>query len=358
MDIHDWMDDFMRQAYECRDRVRWNLGLIVMEGMQSLNERPTEAREALEKARSMAEALSEPWWVALCDHWLCQIHLNKIPDSAEAIRIVDQALIRLQQGVYRDLPQRICLHEDAIIAYRNVDPIGYREKIEDALRFMRENVGDDTPCRHCLRLLEVEGAIDEGRSEEADRMAEDGLRMARKDPFFVSQFYARLCRIAFVRNDFESLRHWSGAGKLFVGRMGNTSSNIELLMWEALALEECGRSEEAARRCRLAEALAQRSGQVPDSGYFDALATYREYCGQPGEALAVRGLELLQSVLGAPYLECLCRLKRLRLLIRLGRSTTDEMRRLRQAATAIEDPTDILREAEEIVARSGVKAAV
>ena len=74
-----------------------------------------------------------------------------------------------------------------------------------------------------------------------------------------------------------------------------------------------------------------RLGQPPGESYYDALAAFHELGDDSEQAWAVREREL-DTTLGKGQLayECLVRLKRVRLLMKLGRPMEEETQAVRQ----------------------------
>ncbi|GAB4462174.1 MAG: hypothetical protein OHK0029_28570 [Armatimonadaceae bacterium] len=355
MSIFQWIDDYIHGTIQKRDRPRFEMAMEIGQALQAADEDPDAALELLEQGRHRAEALSELWWVAFCDHWRSQIYLNKRGQQGKALQLALPMLTEMHKPFYRDFPQRICLQEDAIDACREVDPVRYASEIASCRSVMERDIQPGYSCLYCLRLIEVKLATDRQAYEEARQIAEAAIQSAQQESeyFYISQFYAELCGIAYKEGDLENLRHWSRSGEIFFGRMSDEQSNRELLMWNAYAERAIGNAERAEILFRKARKATLDAAVVPHVGYFDAWSAYHEAGAEWEEALAVRDTELEERIGDAPFAECHCRLKRLRLLTAMQAETADEMAKLSTAAMQLQDSDAILAEAKWILAESG-----
>jgi hypothetical protein len=346
--IWDWIQDLGRQAHTDRDAERYHMVRLFFDAMQIMSADPKQSQILLTKSRREAVLLAHDWFILLCDHWLCQIALNKIPDFERARSIAEAAIREVASPKYDGLPQRVCLFDDLVGVYQSVDPHGYAAEIEDACAQMERNNPDPYSCAHCLRTIRIDSDLDGGRLEEAKLGAIAGLKAPERTDHYTPVYYLRLCHIAFAESDFAKMAHWSSAGHVFHGRMGQDKTNIELMMWSALAHVYLGDLSKARNSYRASRFAAKALGRDMSSRYYDALAEYQKALGREKLALIARDQQL-PTLGGAAHLECQCRLDRLRLMVSLGRSVDEELTALHTTAKRLRDPKPVLDAAAEIV---------
>lgn len=339
-DLWGWVSDAVDHFRETRDRKRYVMATLYHQATQFMDKDPAQALDHLRNARQLAQRLNEPWWTMLCDHWLSQTLIHRTREIGDALEIASEAIAAVESNpVFADFPQRICLHDDRTSALQMMDPFGYDSEIERDCAYIEREGASLEGCRNCLRSIRIDGLIIKGDLDNAQEQALSALKecRTRTASHYTSQYYVMLCRIAKLRGEWAQLEHWARAGALFFGQMGSDLGNIELLMWHAAALRGNGKSEEAGAAYRKARRIQKKAKYGQAAGYYDALACYHELGKRLDLALIARGLEL-KNTQGAPYLECCCRLERVRLLRALGRSDADERDLLMQAAERLRDP--------------------
>src|SRR5205085_11512909 len=119
--------------------------------------------------------------------------------------------------------------------------------------------------------------------------------------------------------DWEELARWAAAGEHLAGEISYRYELALFLLWRALCARHDHDEETARRLCRRGTAMMGRLGQQPGESFFDALAAVQELGGDLRSAWKVRESEL-ETTLGKGQLayECLARLKRVRLLVKMG----------------------------------------
>lgn len=351
-DVWDWIHASMQGFRDNRDRARYGMGMLFYSGMQLMREDPQRALILFTEAKTAAEVLEEPWWVVLCNHWTCQTLLEKTRNVAAAAKLANELICATASStVYEGLPQLVCLHDDRAGAMLGMDPLGYAAEIEADCQIIDTRGADQPSCLHCSRGTRVLASLAKGDVATAEASAIAGLKLCNTDgaSHYLPIYYCALCAVAVKSKDWVRLAHWAKAGVLFHGKMGTEAGNIELLMWHALAtlkLNDCTASRTAYRKARKAGKAAHFK---LTHGYFDALALYHEERGHVKLSLAARQMQL-DNTSGAPYLECLSRLERVRLLKSCALPIEIEVANLNLAASLLREPSRICERLSEITA--------
>lgn len=345
MNINQWITTFAADAIEARDRERYQLVVFTGEALPLIGDEPDRALALLEEGRALAERLGENWFVRFFEHWMIQALLFHKRNPQAALPLAEAAVEETLAGDYADFPQRICLREDLIFSYLSRDPHGYGPQIESALDYMESEIAPDCPCLHCLQEIRTAYPLALGRLEDAEQAALNAVKLAwpASDYHHVLIAFAALCQIAWQREDWPKLTHWSGMGQTFEGRGMGVAYVHEMLLWQAVASQRTGALREAAAQYRHIRRGMRGQASVPTAGYFDALFAYHERDADLRPALAVCRLEL-RSLRGKGEVtrECAVLLRLRRLLTRQGMPTEGEDAALRTLAGSLADPQPIL----------------
>ncbi len=345
MNIHDWIREYAERAYAARDGERYGLVTLTSEAVPKVSRDPDEALRLLEKGRTLATALDEPWFVRFYEHWMIQALLFHKRDPAAALPLAEAAVNAVAGPEFAGFPQRICLREDLIFSYLSRDPLGFSRQIEEAIAYMAAEIPDDCPCRNCLQEIRTAYPLALGRLGDAEQAALDAVSLGwpASDYHHVLIAFAALAQIAFQRGDWAKVAHWAGLGETFEGREVGIPYVHELLLWGAAAERQAGRPDAAEERCRRVLDLSRSRPGTPTPGFFDAYFAYCSLDSGPQAALDACDLELATLASRGEILrECVVRLRRRALLIRLGRPAAEEDAAVRRLAAALRDPQPIL----------------
>ncbi|HKZ69171.1 MAG TPA: hypothetical protein VJ020_03770, partial [Anaerolineales bacterium] len=274
-------------------------------------------------------------------------------DCETALELATRATVEARKPQYNQLPQRICLHEDLIGAYLYSDPAGYAAQLREALDYMEREIGPDYECRLCLKSKQASFAFCLDRIDEAFDLAQNFLAMSQQSAHHTASALTHLCEIAYRRQDFKSLSEWAAAGEVAAHKSGAKRPFVEFLAWQAAAARRKGDDKQAAIFYQSAVAQASQLGAILDTAYYDALIDYHESAGELEPALRLRERELNGLIgKGQTYAECQCRLKRLRLMARLGKPFTGELADAREAASRLRNPAPVLEQLDQIDAHN------
>jgi hypothetical protein len=167
--------------------------------------------------------------------------------------------------------------------------------------------------------------------------------------------YKALCWIAFRRNDWTKLLGWARAGEERARTVNYRYELALFLLWRAVCARRQQREDEGRRLCRQGTNQMARLGQAPGESYYDALAAYHDLGEDWQEAWRVRQRELETTVgKGQLAYETQVRIKRVRLLVKMGLPAEDEVREARRAAARLREPAWYLGELERAEAGEGV----
>lgn len=334
MSIWDWVRDAVGKAYQEGDAAVVQIYETYDSAMELRERDPEQSVAILLQARAQAEALGQPWWVQFCDHWRLQALLFHVRDYRRALDLAVECAVETRKPIYRQFPQRVCLHEDLICAYMGIDPEGYAPQIEQSLEYMATEAAPDAECLHCISQLRVELQMRTERYDEAEETALRALVRAREadDSLHAAESFCMLCLIARRKQNMQALGEYAEEA-VRSGRAGrHNASIITGLMWQACAARAKGDDRGASRAYRTAIARANQRGSVPPPEYYLAISAFHEAAGDYESALAARKYEIAQIAgQGQTSRECDARLTICSYLQTLGRPAAEIEAELAQA---------------------------
>lgn len=339
-DIWQWVIDAARLAQENQDQPRMDLYLLFSEAMDLIETNPDRSLQLMRAGQALARNLNERWWLQLFVHWELQVQMFFRCDYHGVIeRSVEAVLEVLSRPEYTRFPQRVCLHEDLIVAYKERDPHGYRQEIEQAIEYMEANAHPDWDCSFCLNSKRVEAAID---AKEFGRARTLGLAYAERSRdrlHYLSDAHQMLCEVAFHDKDWERLLEWS----LRVEQVAREDAKdgqpdrrglMVGLAWQAVAQRQLGNESLARSLYTGAAQLYANYRAEPVHTYFDAMAGFHDVRDEHKASLNIRQHQLKRLEGQARYFkECECRLEVLRLKKALDMPLAEDVAALRQMTT-------------------------
>jgi len=352
-DLWQWLADKVAEYRQREDYDRYSMSYGFKHGSDMIEQNPEQAVSIFARTRDRATELGEPWWAHLCDHWRCQTMLHYSGHIDEAGAIADACIdIVDTDDQFRAFPQRVCLHDDRASALQMIDPIGNRETIADDCDYIENEGRSLEGCIHCGLALRIDDFLLRGDLDTAQTLSLEALGRCRSQiaSHYIPQYMAALCRIARRRQDWPALAHWAAGGEQYHGKMGSNMSNVELLMWNAVAKLQSGAPRVDTRRTYLrALTAARRTNHIQTVGYYEARADFLELSGYFAAALIAHQIQI-DSRRGATFIECTARLSRIRLLKYLNRPVESEAAQLREASAELKDSAAVLSEMARLLA--------
>jgi len=300
----------------------------------------------LDEGRLLARRLGEPWWALFFDFWRTEAVLHYLRDYRG---LLDQALrvaLEMRKPAFEQHPLRFASNGHLVGAYLYIDARGYGAEIAEALAWLGRELPEVREEGYVLQARKASFAEAMGRPDEALALAHEGLALTEGDPNTWNAlhhrcgWHATLCRLHFLRGDWPALAETASAGEeLARRRQGRKQLALFLLCRALTARREHRDDQEATRLFRAATAQAGRLGSPPGEPYFDALAAFHELAGELVACWGVRQQEL--ATIGGRGLlaaEADLRIKRVRLLARLGRALDDELAAARAAIARLRAP--------------------
>jgi hypothetical protein len=339
--VWDWVNAYHRKYAKRAPKRQGMLMPLWDAGSANLDQNPDVALEKFREGRTLAQELDEKWWGALFEMWIAHTVLIYKHDYATALELSIKTSMKVRKPEYSGLPQRICIHEDLILAYIETDPHGYAQMVESAMSYMQAEITEDIDCRYCFLNLRVKLALLLEQAEQVERASSEFLAAAdsSKRLHYQAQSRIRACEVAFRRNAWSEMLTFAQEGVLRAEKIRPEHNWIpHLMIWQAVALAHLDRTEEAQKAHQNAIHRLNRSQQLRSAPLYDALCAYLEAGGDFAGALAERDDQLRQAQSGgSPYHVTLAHIKRCEVLSHMQQLTESDLQGIRDAATKLKD---------------------
>jgi hypothetical protein len=349
IDLWDWFNEFKRNAQRAGDLGRLQLPQLYNRAQPIFETNPRQALTLLEQGRASADRLSEPCWVLFFDFWRCALYMNFLDDKTTALNLAVETAVEARKPMYQACPVRSRVQSILVDAYLTTDPLGYANKIHEALDYLEAEGPLDLDVWQQIEMKRAWLALWSGRLEEAQQAAERHLARCEGNHFRLTHAYALLCEIVYRRGNLNSALEYARAGEANARRSKQQRVLTEILCWQALFARQRGDERTALQLYRLAMANSAQLGRKLSYAYYDALCEFYVLGDEPERALQLRNVQLEQvSNSGSPWAECECRLRRCQLLAQMGRPLDDELAQARQAARKLINPAPFLSKLESL----------
>lgn len=318
---------------------------------QNLREKDPElALEEFHIARMLATQMGDSRAVLEIDHWTLQAMIYRAHNFTAALPLAVQATVEARKPQFRDMMERICVHDDMIGTYLGIDPQGYGAMIEQAMDYMQRETPPGIQCTFCLQSYRASFALACGQYEEAARQISQYLAMSEHFHHHLLSAQVMLCQYYFHQGQWEAmLKIAQQVEPDLLSDDGYLQDLCIVLAAQALGQRKQGDETAASLAYRRAVTKAASTRVPMEPVYFDLLTAYYEAAGGLEEAASLRQRQLDQMVgKGQHYWEARARLHRLSLLRRLGLPIESEIEPTRLVIQRLQQPEELLATLEEL----------
>jgi hypothetical protein len=357
-----YLRDFYQKAQERNDEPR--LRLCRLMGGEAFALRETDPARALamyDEGSRLAAALGEPVWVFVFDERRLTAQMHFLRDYRCALDLAVKSVLEIRKDKYDGLDDlQHDFHFHLIDAYVGIDPRGYAKEVREALAHLDAELSPEDESRYQLLASWWDFALALDDLDGAEKHALAAVARGEADPnkrkliHWGTFAHDCLCAVSWRRADWRGLAERGAAGEELARKVGHKLELAGLQLWQALAVLHAGDAANARRLYRQSIAGVSRLRMPPEPKYFDALCGFLGTEGNIEGQWGVRERELATlRDKGRIDAESQCRLKRCRLLARLGRPMDEEMAAAREVANKLRDPAARMAELDAI-ARDGV----
>ncbi len=232
---------------------------------------PEAAILVLDAVAQKAKLGGYAWFEMFVLHWKLQTLLHGSQNPEAALPLAARCTVAMQKPVFANFPQRVCLHEDLISAYHQIDPLGNADLIENALNYMEREISPGAECALCFLGLKADFKCTIS-APDCIEVAFEALRVCDEanDEFHRVQALAQICQTTTIFAPEYAREHLSmiALDALESARRRNYDEYLhELMMWFALGLLYAN-DQNAEKTFQLAIDTRKRYGSAAKAGYY------------------------------------------------------------------------------------------
>jgi hypothetical protein len=347
----DWFYAYESEAMRVGDPQRMQLPRLHRQAWYKLEMNPREGLAMYEQGKALAQTIGEPCWVLFYEYWRCEAFLFYLKELHEARIAAVQAVVEARKPEYQRCAVLPNIYRLAVDAYTLIDPVGYEDKIIELIDYIEETLHPGGGNRRLLVARRSEVAFACERMDEAIAAGQEFLRLSEEEGsvYHKAGAYAILGHYAYVSGQYDVALEHVRAGELNARLSGTRYFTPLLLAWQAAILRRQGDDLAAERYYRQATMQADGLLSRQSGAYYDALCDYLELSGMPDIALELRDRQLAALAgTGAHYDETDCRLRRCRLLGRMGLPLADDLHAARESTANLLKPAPFLAKLERV----------
>jgi tetratricopeptide (TPR) repeat protein len=345
MSIWNWIRDRERQAEEDNDLMQMEMHRLFHEALDKMDTTPDEALELLHRSRQMAQFRQDAWWFHLVNHWDLQIRLHFKRDLTHTLQMATDITEAVHDVLFMQFPQRICLYEDLVGVYTELDAEGYAKHIQSVLDFMEQQVTPQVECFMCLQDLKARFLIEKGDFVAAVAQTHRYIEASQGVDHHLGYGYITLAELAFRRGEWLRLGEYAQKAESHARAADNQGGLMTALVWQAAAAQHSGNNQNAIQLLEQAFKVREGYAPIPDANYFFALMTLYEIAKQFQQALNVAEQHIRLLIGRSRYTqEKQWRLHVIRLKNQLGQPIEKDLSEARALAAKLKNPLPLLTE--------------
>lgn len=206
----------------------------------------SEAQALLPEVKVLAKAVDNPWLEVFIGHWEMRNRVGSLLEGETALAQVVALFERANRDDARQCPQSVCVTQDLVSCYANVDGAGWAEEriavCDEALLRLDPLRG----CYSCMSYEKAEAILDDGRPEDALVFLDEqlGKILAAGQPIYDCMREVRINALLRLNRPEEA---WSVMAEWEAGVQGTEwpTERQQRQMYKAQVLAHLQRDDEA-----------------------------------------------------------------------------------------------------------------
>jgi hypothetical protein len=205
-----------------------------------------QAQALLPEVKALAKTLGQPWLEVFVGHWEMRNRVGSLLEGETALAQVVALFERANREDAQQCPQSVCVTQDLVACYANVDGAGWAEEriavCDEALQRLDPRWG----CFSCMSYEKADAMLDDGRPEDALAFLDEqqGKILAAGQPIYDCMREVRIAALLRLKRPEHA---WSVMNEWDAGVKGHEwlSERQQRLMYKAQVLAQLHRDDEA-----------------------------------------------------------------------------------------------------------------
>jgi hypothetical protein len=351
VDLWRWFDGFGADARRRNDPARIKLHGEFRRGWEYLRRDPVFAARIFQGGAGLAREMGFPCWELFYEYWSCEAYAFYQRDMNLARQQAIKAFVMAQQPHYSTCAVVGRVYRMFVDIYSVTDNLGYIDEIQAMNAYMEANVLMDEDTYHLVKWRQSGIYYDLDQWDDAQAEVMKYINLVRGHPYRETDGYQMLHRIACHRRDYATAYNYAVQSEKAASVSGREQDVAYAQVIQGVQKLREGDPVKAAVLVGLGEGFYEGSTLTPDNWYYDALCEYYELRGDAAIALATREVQLAKmGALGGQAALMDCRIKRARLLGRMGQSVAEELAVARALCTEFRKPERYLAKLDKVLA--------
>lgn len=301
---------------------------------------PDEALRRLNQVRDEAIDKQNDEWRLVAEHWRTQIYMNWKKDFITANRLAVETAVEARQEKYKQYQEYVCVHNDLLLVYKGIDPVGYSKEIKDAIDLTIGLTTPDMSCHFCMLRDIIAYHIHIGEEEIAREKNDQFFALTQNQPHYRLQSLDHFCYFMFNSQSWSDLRDITQAGTQLADELKDESAWIDFKCYEMIALFHLDMLEQAQNAHNIVQYRVGTLKMVQGYNYYYLTCIYQELQGNLSEAIRIIRdyIETLKDS-GRPYWESKAQLELIRLLKKTDIAYQNEVDEFYKIASNLKNTT-------------------
>ncbi|UFH50101.1 hypothetical protein [Pseudomonas sp. KNUC1026] len=244
MDIWSWVgalkdelrESGKRQAVDSLDRMLQHI----------FNLEVAQARALLPEVKALAKSVDNPWLEVFVGHWEMRNRVGSLLEGETALPQVVALFERANREDARQCPQSVCVTQDLVACYANVDGAGWAEERIAVCDEALQRLAPSTGCFSCMSYEKADALLDGGRPKDALAFLNEqqGKILAAGQRIFSCMHEVRIATLLRLKRPEQAwavMAEWDASAK---GSEWPTQRQ-QRLMYKAQVLAQLQRDDEA-----------------------------------------------------------------------------------------------------------------
>lgn len=348
-DLWGWAHGYYWNAAGEGNTKKLRVSSLHYEAWRKFEHNPDEALATLDEGLLLAQELNESWWTVFYNYWRTEAFVFYIGDMNKGLDLAVRNAVEVRKPSYLQYPGVGRVYRVLLDAYVFRDPIGYEDKINETIETMENDIPLDSDTRYLLQARRSQMDYIMGRKQSAKEKAQVYLAMCEGSAFRLMHAYELLCDYAYNEQEYEQALAYAIEMEEQSRRCGKKSGIVVAYEVRAVIARKQGYEDEAREHFRIKLSHESHLGTKRGSFSYDLMCEYHELGGESDKSWALREKQLEEVVgKGFFYEECWIRLKRCRLLGRMGKPIDDELKETHLAAEKLLKPQLFLEKVKKV----------
>lgn len=206
----------------------------------------TQAQALLPEVKALAKTVGNPWLEVFVGHWEMRNRVGSLLEGETALAQVVTLFERANREDARQCPQSVCVTQDLVSCYANVDGAGWAEERIAVCDETLQRLDPSRGCFSCISYEKADAMLDDGRPEDALAFLDEqqGKILAAGQPTYDCMHEVRIATLLQLKRPEQA---WTVMAEWDAGVKGHEwpTERQQRMMYKAQVLAQLKQDDEA-----------------------------------------------------------------------------------------------------------------